>query len=484
MTHRLSAVLRRRAGAAWMLATLAAALGGCGGLVNPPYQEPALAVPGSWRQEAAGAARGAAENGGEGGGGGAARVAPAADGDGWWRRFGDAGLDRLIEQVLARNGDLAAAAISVHAAQLQARLTHTGELPTLAAEYDGAHARGLARGGSATSHALTGTVSYEADLWGKLAQLTDAARWEALATQQDLASTRLSLIGTTANLYWKLAYLAQRIASEQDSVAYLERVLELVRVQRAAGAASPLEMLEAEQSLESERATLSQLQAQQAAARLSLAALLADPAADLVSAPPPLFSLRAPAIDAGVPAGVLARRPDLRAAELRLREQFANVNATRASYYPTLALTGTLGTSSTALVDLLKNPIGTLGASLALPLLNWRQRDLSIQSSQASYDKAAVSFRQTLYVALTDVETALSARTHYLQQGEQQQRALAAARAAERVYAVRYRAGQVSLRAWLEAQESARAAERTLAENRYNQLTAAVTLFQALGGDV
>ena len=351
--------------------------------------------------------------------------------------------------MLARNGDLAAAAISVHAAQLQARLTHTGELPTLAAEYDGAHARGLARGGSATSHALTGTVSYEADLWGKLAQLTDAARWEALATQQDRQHAPV------ADRHHRQPVLEaglRRSASPASRTAWpTQRVLELVRVQRAAGAASPLEMLEAEQSPESERATLSQLQAQQAAARLSLAALLADPAADGVGAAAPVLAAGAGHRRGRAGRGAGAAAGPARGG-LRLREQFANVNATRASYYPTLALTGTLGTSSTALVDLLKNPIGTLGASLALPLLNWRQRDLSIQSSQASYDKAAVSFRQTLYVALTDVETALSARTRYLQQGEQQQRALAAARAAERVYAVRYRAGRVAA-GRLEAQE-------------------------------
>ncbi|VVE38117.1 efflux transporter outer membrane subunit [Pandoraea terrigena] len=492
-------VALRRGVLACAVAILSVGLAGCGSLVAQPYQAPDVAMPGQWQQgtpadpNASPTATPVVPEAGSvpAAGVSAANAPPtsvadvlAGGGDGWWRRFNDDGLNRMIDKVLARNGDLAAAAIAVRAAQLSADLTHSNELPTLTGEYDGAKAKSLRGYGTTTSHALTGTVSYEADLWGKLARLTDAARWEALATQQDLATTRLSLIGTATNLYWKLAYLNERIDSEQKSVAYLEKVLALVRVQRDAGATSTLEVLEAEQSIESERSTLTQLLAQRVATRMSLAALLADPAGARVPAPPNLFTLRTPVIDAGVPLEVLARRPDLRAAELRLREQFANVNATRASYYPTLSLTGALGSSSTALVDLLKNPVGTLGATIALPFLNWHQRDLNIKSSQATYDRAVQTFRQTLYAALTDVETALSARTQYLQQGEQLARSLAAARAVERIYAVRYRTGAVTLRVWLDAQESVRSAERTLAENRYNQLTETVTLYQALGGDV
>jgi outer membrane protein TolC len=116
-----------------------------------------------------------------------------------------------------------------------------------------------------------------------------------------------------------------------------------------------------------------------------------------------------PAIKAGLPASLLGRRPDLRAAELRLREYLANVDASRASFYPTFTLTGSLGSSSISLEQVLKNPIATLGAGLTLPFLQWNTARLTVAVSQTSYEEAVVNFRQTLYTALSEVENSLAA---------------------------------------------------------------------------
>ena len=117
------------------------------------------------------------------------------------------------------------------------------------------------------------------------------------------------------------------------------------------------------------------------------------------------------------PPACWASRPDLRAAELRLRESLASLDQAKLSFYPSLTLTGSLGGTSNALANLLQNPIGTAGADIALPFLNYPQLKLSVGVSRASYDLAVVNFRQTLYQALTDVENALSARTQYAGRG-------------------------------------------------------------------
>jgi outer membrane protein TolC len=189
-----------------------------------------------------------------------------------------------------------------------------------------------------------------------------------------------------------------------------------------------------------------------------------------------------PAIPAGLPAGVLARRPDIRAAELRLRANLADIDATRASYLPTFSLTGSLGGSSVALRDLLANPVATLGLGLTLPFLNWTERDLTIRTSEADYEAAVVNFRQTLYQAFADTENALSARTRRAERDLRLQAALDAARAAEQIYETRYRAGAVDLQSWLDSQETRRTAELNLLENRLEEIRAMITLYQALGG--
>ena len=173
-----------------------------------------------------------------------------------------------------------------------------------------------------------------------------------------------------------------------------------------------------------------------------------------------------------------------RAAELRLRETLASNDGAAAAYYPTLSLTGTLGSSSNALSQLLSNPVGTLGAGLTLPFLRVREMHLSKAKNQAAYESAVIGYRQTLYNALADVQNALSNREALARQGEWLAGSLAAARQVEAMTEVRYRHGAVALKDWLDAQETRRTAEVALAENQLARLQNQVTLYQALGGGV
>lgn len=439
------------------------ALSGCSSLVHTPYQQPELALPAAWQDSDA---------------------TPRSTTDsGWWRAFGDAQLNQLVEDVLAGNNDLAVAAIKVRQAQLNADLAEGSLLPSLAVDLSSSASRSLKSGGSTTrSHGLSTTVSYELDLWGKLGRARDAKVWEAAATEQDRQSSALSLAGTSTKLYWQIAYLKQRLDLADASLAYLQRVADLVGVQKAAGAKSALELISAEQAVASQEASRSDIAQQLYEARNALALLFASPSAAHYQEPAALPDAAPPAIAAGLPAELLARRPDLRAAEMRLQESLATVDATRASYYPSFSLTGSLGSSSTKLADVLRNPVATLGAGLSLPFVEWRDMQRNVQVSELDYQSAILSFRQTLYQALVDVDNALSAGRQYQLQADKLGASLAAARKLEALYEVRYRAGAATLQDWLDAQETRRQAEISLAENRYNQYLNQTTLYLALGG--
>jgi NodT family efflux transporter outer membrane factor (OMF) lipoprotein len=443
----------------------AALLSACSGLVRTPYVAPATAVPANWFNEYSNTRQNSSSGN-------------------WWQHFGDADLDRLIEEALRRNNNLAAATIKVRRAQLTAGISGDARMPSLSSSTSTTYNRYLRndRSSSKTS-STTLSLSYEADLWGKLGSQYDALTWEAIATEQDRASTALALIGTTADLYWQIAYLNQRLTLSADSIAYAEKTLALVRTQYQAGYVSSLEVLTAEQNLATQQSSRTDLLQQLVEARNSLALLFDGPPGVSFADPQRLPEQALPPLQAGLPAELLGRRPDLRAAELRLRESLATVDATRASYYPSLTLTATAGGSSSDLHNVLLNPIGTLGAGLVLPFLQWNQMQLNIKVSQADYESAVVTFRQTLYTALADVENALSARTQYAEQGALLEKNLRAARAAERLYEWRYRSGYIALSLWLDAQEARRTAEVALAENRYNRLLNQMTLYQALGGD-
>ncbi|WP_255176193.1 efflux transporter outer membrane subunit [Bordetella genomosp. 5] len=438
-------------------------LSGCG-LMQTDYQRPAVATPPAWQY---------------------ATQQDIGAGGLWWRHFDDPVLTDLVALALERNNDLAAAALRVRQAQLRAGLARSDQFPTVGAGVDVQRQRQL-DGDRVISRSNTAqlTVSYELDLWNRLDSLTDAAEWEAAATEQDRASAELSLIGTTATLYWRIAFINQRIATSLQSIAYAQRTLDLVQAQYEAGGTSALEVAEARRNLASQQAAQTDL-VQLRVEYINGLTILFDSPPDRVMANParlPLATL--PVVPAGLPADLLARRPDLRAAEFRLRQALAQTDATRASFYPPLTLTGALGTGSTALGNLLQNPVATLGAGLTLPFLNWNQMRLSIRVSEAEYAVRVVQFRQALYQAMADVENALSARTQLALRAERLEAALAAARQAESLYEVRYRAGAVSLRFWLDAQEQRRLAEVERDQNTLDRLLNQVTIYQALGGDM
>lgn len=407
----------------------------------------------------------------------------AMSADPWWTRFGDPTLDALVADVLSRNNDLAAATLRVRRAQLQAGLADTDRLPRFGASLS-ADASGPIGEEVEDRYSVGASVSYEVDLWDRLGALADAADWEARATIEDREATALALIGTTANLYFQLGYLNERIDYAEISLAYARQTQGLIDVRYAAGAESGLAVQEARQNVQSQEAALAAL-AQQRVETLNAIGILLGSGSGAVPQPEPpaLWAGPLPPVDAGLPAALLARRPDLRAAEARLRATLAGVDATRASFYPSISLTGSAGGSSTSLLDILANPTAAVGAALSLPFLNFAEMQLTNAAARTSYEEAEVNFRQTLAVALADVENALSARTQAAIQGARLAESLDAARIAEELNEVRYRAGATSLRDWLDSQERRRSAEIAVLDNRLQQLIGHVTLYQALGGD-
>lgn len=403
--------------------------------------------------------------------------------DMWWRAFGDPKLDALVDLAVARNPDLAAAAVRVRRAQLEARLAGNAVLPIPS----GSLSTGLSQPMSGTARRSTETaggsvgLAWEVDLFGRLDARRDAARFEAEATAEDRDGIFLTLVGTTASLYWQIALANERIALGEQSLAYARRTQSLVDTQYKAGGVSALEVREAEQTVTSQEAALTEARQATVRARESLLVLLNGAPAP-ADEPQSLTITPLPGIAAGLPADLLARRPDLRGAELRLRSVLASADATKASFYPALTLTGALGTSSSSLLNLLANPIATLGAGLTLPFLNFNAMHFETQIARTRYEEAVILFRKSLYGALAEVETALSARAELATQGVALRRARDAAMDAERLYEVRYRAGAVPLRAWLDAQERRRAADLTLSSNQLAQLQNQVTLHQTLGG--
>lgn len=444
-----------------LLLLLILPLSGCGALLKTDYAPPAVTTPAQWASAPA------------------ETSSPAE----WPTDFGDPELARLVKLALERNNDLAAAAIKVRKAQYQAGIAWEGMTPDLSASLGTDSEKSLKRGDWETDYSGKFGISWEADLWGKLARTHDSAEWEALATEQDRQSTALSLVGTTMTLYWEIAYDNVRLQLSRSNIESARETVTLTESQEQFGATSPLEVSQAKQDLANLLATNQTLEQSRKEDLSALAVLFDMPPGKTMADPTDLSMSRLPTIPAGLPAQLLGRRPDLRAAELRLREYLADTDAAKADFYPTLSLTGSLGSASTELSDMLNNPVASLVSSLAFPFLNWNTLKLQLKVSQADYEEAVVNFRQTLYEAMKEVEDALSNRDHLAEQARHLADNLSAAREVERIYEVRYKAGSGTLKDWLDAQDTRRTAEQSVAENLYNRLANYVTLYQALGGE-
>ncbi|MCO4202700.1 efflux transporter outer membrane subunit [Aeromonas taiwanensis] len=439
---------------------LSASLGACS--QQSPYHRPDLDVAPQWQQDA--------------------RELAGPQAGLWWQGFQDPALDRLVEAVLAANPDMRVAGLRLKSALLGAELADTSLTPSVSANLGASGTKNMRDGSASSNLGPSLNLSYEVDLWGRLAAARDQAQWEAAASEQDLAATRLLLIGKTLEQYWQLAYLGSAITLGNQQLANLTRVERLTRAKYEAGAVTRLDLVQASQQKAGKQAEIATLILQRQQAGNALRLLLGQSHGPLDDAPTALALGPIPTLAAGIPADVLARRPDVRAAELRLRKTLARGDEIRTGFYPTLSLTGGASTTSDTLTQVLQNPIGTLGATLALPFLEYNKTRLSIAGADIDYQIAETEFRKQLYAALMEVEDGLAAR----QQGEQRLRYLGQqldyAREAERLAGARFLAGATGVQPWLDEQNRLWDAELALLAQQQSQLNTMAGIYRALGG--
>ncbi|MDV5247668.1 efflux transporter outer membrane subunit [Shewanella xiamenensis] len=444
-----------------VIAISIALLSGCGALMRSDFEPPALQVPEQWQHT---------------------QVNGQVSLDPWWQKFNQPELNQLISQVLSSNNDLTLATLTLQKARLQAGLARDDLYPQLSSNNTASVNKPLEGGSSSKTFQANLSVSYEVDLWGKVSANIDQAQWTALASLEDRESTAQSLVATTASLYWQIGYLHQRIELSNKSIEHSRQTLALTQRQYASGAVTELNVLESQRSLAGQEASHSQLLQQLAEAENALAILLNRAPGQVAVEIKQLPDGAVPEVGVGIPAELVGRRPDVKAALYQLRSALASKDATYASYFPSLSLTGSVGESTSELKELLRNPVGSLGAGLVLPFLQWNQIQINNDLADIDYQTAIVNYRKTLYSAFEDVDNAISAKQQYAYQGEKLELQFSAAAQAEAIYESQYRHGAIGIQNWIDAQENRRSAEAALLENRYNQLTAQATLYQALGG--
>ncbi|WP_186207173.1 efflux transporter outer membrane subunit [Burkholderia gladioli] len=449
----------------FLLAGLALSLVGCDSIQRSTYERPELSILPNWRSPTSD--RGC--------------IYPSS----WWTAFHDPVLDRLIGKAITTNWDLATAVLNLRQARLQVVIAREQGYPLISSGISLSASHSFKAPTVTTKLATTSlSASWQLDLWGNIADQVDAAEWEARASEQDRSAVAMSVTSQVADYYWQLALLEDQIDRNQEAIQYEEKTVQLVQTRHGIGVATAIDLATAKQALNSAEQYRLSLVDQRTRVENSLSIMIGDSVGTRYAVSARALRDLPPAIPAGVPADILVRRPDVKAAELRLIEAMRQIDIVRTSFYPTFGLTAAGGTSSVTLRNLLENPVGSVAESIAFPFLNaWRMKSQT-KSVNITYEQHVVEFKKIFYQALVDVENSLSSVDNYKQQVVKLQQAAAYAYEEERAYAIQYKIGTGPLQALLDANEAVRSAELSLSLANYDVLVSEVALFAALGGGV
>ncbi|MYM67061.1 efflux transporter outer membrane subunit [Pseudoduganella sp. FT55W] len=403
----------------------------------------------------------------------------------WWQRFGSEELSQLVRDGQDSNLELAAALSRMRQAAAQARIAGVVLLPSVNA-YAGA-SRDLPVGGNHNANVSTSgqlQVSYELDFWGKNAASAAAAEASLKANFYDRQTVALSVTSGIVSTYLQLLSLHDRLIVARENASTAERVLSLVEAQSSVGAATSVDLARQRSAVASQRAAIPALLQQQREAQSALAILLGRSPQTFSISDSGLGTIRLPEVTAGLPSELLSRRPDIQRSEAMLAAASANVEAARAALFPSIRLTGSTGTQSSALLSLLNahNLFANVGASLVAPIFDGgrlrSERDLALEQKQ----ELVQTYRSTVLAALAEVDTVLGQINSLDEQRRLKEVELEQSRLAFNLSEIRYKAGAEDLMTVLDTQRSLSDVQNELGMLKLKRLQATVSLYKALGG--
>jgi len=412
----------------------------------------------------------------------------------WWEMFGDEQLNLLAKQALDHNQNLVVASESLKQARLQVAATSSVQLPSVDLLAGDSRTKSSANRPLAAydvpnqstvqnSPQLGFAVNYEADLFGRVRRLVEGSKAAAEQAAADFENTRLVLMSDLATNYFNLRESDREIDIVQKGVELQQKALDFIRNRYELDYATGLDLAQQQALLEANQTQLALLQNQRAALQNAIATLTGTAAPQFnLSAEANLVS--APEMPAALPSEILQRRPDVASAERAMAVANANIGVAKAAYYPSLMLQTNGGWNSNKFSDLISAPsiLWSLGASMTEHLFDNGKTTATVKIAESSYVSAVANYRQSVLVAMQEVQTGIDSMTILNTAGI---RAQAAAKSSEKALDIanaRYTGGLDIYLNVITAQQTLLANQRQAVQIQGQQLVNAVFLVKAMGG--
>jgi len=461
-------------------ATLILALTGCS--FAPPYQRPGTITPVTFKEAPGWVA--------------ATPTDAIAKGQ-WWLLFNDPVLNALESKVSVNNQNVAAAAAAYEQARAAVREARASLFPTVDLSA-GATRAGSFGGGQTTiiggntvstgsngsrRYSLTLGATWEPDLWGRIRNTVSQQSALAQASQADLANATLSAQGELAADYLQLRGIEHQKAILDATVSAYARALQITTNRYNQGVVAKVDVLQAQTQLDSARANAADLERQRATFEHAIAVLVGETPSTFALAAAP-WSPTVPDVPGILPSALVERRPDVAAAERRVAAANSNIGIQRSAFFPTIGLSGDVGTQASRLGSLFSaaSSLWSLGVTAAETLLDFGARSARVAQARAAYDQAAAQYRQTVLTAFQQTEDELAAARILAYVEKQRASAATSANRVEALTQNQYVAGQIAYSDVITAQTTALSARQTEAAAVVDRQLAAVSLIQAIGG--
>jgi len=454
--------------AAVLIATL---LAGC--MVGPNYHRPVVQAPTTFRD--------LSENPQA-----QAQAASYADLP-WWQVFQDPQLQELIRTALKQNYDLQIATERINAGRAQVAITRSNLFPQVQGNGDFSGGKEHNFQTKFNFLTLTADAAFQLDFFGKLRRATEASRAELLATEDARQTVILTLVSDVASDYFALLQLDLQLQITRETVKTQEDSVKLTNLRVEHGVATKLDVLQAQQVLDTANAQIPDLERQIAQEENAVNILLGNYPQGVTRGRPLVEQPLPPEVPPGLPSALLERRPDVREAEQVLVSANAEIGVAKAQFFPQISLTGSGGGAfgrSSAFSGLMGSQLGTwsYGAQVSQPIFTGGALRGNLRVAESQHQQALIEYKQAIQHAFGDVSDALIGYQKFHQVRVRQEDSVADLQESVRLSNLRYRGGTTTYLEVLDGQRSLFSAELTLAQARDNEYQSLVQLYRALGG--